>query len=74
MDKLKTAEEAKAEIKKTGLTIAKWAIRNGLQPSIVYAVLKGDLQGNYGDSHRAAVLLGLKAGCDEDNASVLKRA
>lgn len=68
MSKLKTAEEAKAEITKNGMTLAKWAIKNGLSPSVVYAVLKGGLQGNYGEAHRAAVLLGMKDGviADED--------
>lgn len=74
MRKLKTAEEAKSEIKKNGMTIAKWAMKNGLPPSVVYAVLKGDLQGNYGDSHKAAVLLGMKEGEINDSEKELKRA
>lgn len=74
MKELKTAEEAKSEIKKNGLTIAKWAMKNGLPPSVVYAVLKGSLQGNYGDSHRAAVLLGMKHGEIIDSDQQLKRA
>lgn len=77
MGKLKTAEEAKAEINKTGLTIAKWSIKNGLSPAVVYAVLKGDLQGQYGEAHRAAVLLGMKHGEIVENDSdtcELKRA
>ena len=74
MSKLKTAEQAKSEIKKNGMTIAKWAMKNGLPPSVVYAVLKGDLQGNYGDSHRAAVLLGMKDGEIVDSEQQLKRA
>ncbi len=66
MAKLKTADEAKAEIAKTGLTIAKWSIKHGLQPNVVYAVLKGRLQGGYGDCHKAAVLLGMKEGSIEN--------
>lgn len=62
MSNLKTAEQAKAEIEKSGLTIAKWAVKNGLAPSAVYSVLRGRLAGNYGDSHKAAVLLGMKEG------------
>ena len=62
MEKLKTAEEAKAEIQKTGMTISKWAIKNGLQPATVYGVLRGVYKGTYGDSHKAAVLLGMKEG------------
>ncbi len=62
MEKLKTADQAKAEIMKSGLTISKWAIKHNLSPSTVYAVLKGKLQGNYGEVHKAAVLLGMKEG------------
>ncbi len=74
MNKLKTAEEAKNEIKKNGMTIAKWSMSNGLPPSVVYAVLKGDLQGNYGNSHKAAVLLGMKHGEIVDSEQQLRRA
>jgi len=74
MGNLKTADEAKAEIEKSGLTIAKWAVKNGVAPSAVYAVLKGRLIGNYGDSHKAAVLLGMKEGEISDEEQQRKRA
>lgn len=74
MGNLKTADEAKAEIEKSGLTIAKWAVKNGVAPSAVYAVLKGRLIGNYGDSHKAAVLLGMKEGHVSDVEQELRRA
>lgn len=74
MKKLKTAEEAKSEIRKSGLTIAKWAVKNGLSPSAVYAVLKGKVQGNYGEVHKAAVLLGMKDGLIDSSEPELKRA
>lgn len=76
MEKLKTAEEAKSEIRRDGLTIAKWAVKNGLSPSTVYAVLKGKVQGNYGEVHKAAVLLGMKEGRVEgrEQEPELKRA
>lgn len=74
MGNLKTAEQAKAEIEKSGLTIAKWAVKNGVAPSAVYAVLKGRLIGNYGDSHKAAVLLGMKEGEIDGGEQELKRA
>jgi len=76
MSNLKTAEEAKAEIKKKGLTISKWSMMHGLPAAVVYAVLKGRLQGLYGDGHKAAVLLGMKEG-EIDNDQIekeLKRA
>ncbi|MBK7352646.1 MAG: DNA-binding protein [Nitrosomonas sp.] len=65
MGKLKTADEVKSELKKSGITVSKWAMQNNLPPSVVYGVLRGYLQGNYGDSHRAAVLLGIKDGVIE---------
>lgn len=74
MKKLKTADEAKAEIVKSGLTISKWAIGHGLSPSTVYGVLKGKLQGNYGEVHKAAVLLGMKEGRISDGEQELRRA
>lgn len=74
MNGLKTAEQAKAEIEKSGMTIAKWAVKNGLAPSAVYAVLNGRLTGKYGDSHKAAVLLGMKKGSICEDETELKRA
>lgn len=74
MEELRTAEQAKAEIEKSGITIAKWAVKNGLAPSAVYAVLNGRLSGNYGDSHKAAVLLGMKKGNISGDEPELKRA
>lgn len=73
MKKLKTAEEAKAEIRSSGLTITKWSVRNGLAPSIVADVLRGRLQGHYGEAHKAAVLLGMKKGEINEDSSELKR-
>ncbi|SFK93118.1 phage-associated protein, BcepMu gp16 family [Nitrosomonas aestuarii] len=61
MLKLKTPEQAKQAIKDQGLTISKFAIDNGLPASVVYALLKGQIKGSYGEAHRAAVLLGIKA-------------
>jgi gp16 family phage-associated protein len=74
MSRLRTAEEAKAEITRNGVTVAKWAIANGISPSVVYAVLKGGLQGHYGEAHRAAVLLGMKDGVINANQNEQKRA
>lgn len=73
MNGLKTAKEAKAELTKNGMTVSKWAIKNGLAPSVVYAVLKGALQGNYGEAHKAAVLLGMKKGEINEDSGELKR-
>ena len=61
-EKLKTREEVLAEFARKGISIRSWAIRNGIEPSIANAVLKGRLTGRIGESHKAAVLLGLKHG------------
>lgn len=59
---LKTREEVLADFTAKGISIHKWAIDNGLLPSIVYGVLNGRLTGRIGESHKAAVKLGLKQG------------
>ncbi|PZW46403.1 gp16 family phage-associated protein [Pseudomonas sp. URMO17WK12:I2] len=45
-----------------GLTAKEWAEQNDFTPSTVYAVLNGQKKCLRGVSHRAAVLLGIKAG------------
>ncbi|MEY4592277.1 MAG: hypothetical protein RIR18_1172 [Pseudomonadota bacterium] len=67
---LKTREAVVAEFARKGISIRGWAIKNGVDPSIANAVLKGRLTGRIGESHKAAVLLGLKYGeivGDNDN-------
>ena len=66
--KIKTSEEAVEEIRKSGLSIAKWAKRNGVRMQAAYDVLRGRSLGLYGESHKAAVLLGMKAGTIETEA------
>jgi len=60
--KVKTSAEVKAEFKRTGMTVSGWASRHGFKPNLVFEVLHGRSIGNYGQSHRIAVLLGLKNG------------
>lgn len=59
---LKTKEEVLADLANKGISIRSWSIANGLEPSVVHAVLKGRLIGRIGESHKAAVKLGLKSG------------
>lgn len=59
---LKTREEVLADFTNKGISIRGWAIANGLVPSVVYSLLKGRLTGRIGESHKAAVKLGLKYG------------
>lgn len=59
---LKTREEVLADFANKGISIRGWAIANGLVPSVVHSLLKGRLTGRIGESHKAAVKLGLKHG------------
>lgn len=61
-NQLKTREEVLADFANKGISIRGWAIANGLMPSVVHSVLNGRLTGRIGESHKAAVKLGLKRG------------
>jgi len=54
--------QAKARLRRLGITAQEFAKANRLSPSTVYAVLNGQKKCTRGESHRAAVLLGLKDG------------
>ncbi|MCO7536502.1 DNA-binding protein [Pseudomonas asiatica] len=55
-------QEARARIARQGISAKEWAEQHGLSPSTVYAVLNGQKKCLRGESHRAAVLLGIKNG------------
>ena len=62
-----TAEQARARQEEKGVTIADFARQNGLRYHTVQTVLAGKKKGRYGEAHKAAVALGMKAGvivCD----------
>lgn len=59
---LLTREQARDALLRRGETVAAFARRNGLAASAVYRVLYGINKGRNGNSHRAAVALGIKAG------------
>lgn len=59
---LRTADEARAELKRKGVSISQWATSNGFTTNLVYEVLSGKRACNFGQSHRIAVALGIKAG------------
>ena len=56
------AQEARRQLVRSGQTVSGWARQHGFTPRLVFDVLNGRLHGNYGASHRAAVLLGVKDG------------
>lgn len=59
---IRTPEEVRKEFERKGLSISKWATFHRLNPNTVSDVLCGRKKGVRGESHRAAVLLGLKDG------------
>lgn len=60
--RVKKADEVKADLARKGVSISRWATANGLNTALVYELLAGRKKGTRGEAHRAAVLLGLKAG------------
>lgn len=59
---LRTPEEARAAIERTGVPITQWAIANGFSPNLVFEVLAGRRNPKRGKTHQIAVALGIKAG------------
>jgi len=59
---VKTVEEVKKEFDRKGLSFSLWARQNGIRPGVVYDLITGRQLGRRGQSHKAAVLLGLKEG------------
>lgn len=59
---LKTPAQAKAELAHKGLSVASWARAHKVGRSLVYEILAGRKKCLRGDSHKVAVLLGMKAG------------
>lgn len=60
--KLKTPYEVQQQLLRTGVTVSEWARQHGFKPNLVFEVLAGRAKARYGQSHRIAVLLGLKQG------------
>lgn len=59
---LRTAAQVRADFQQRGVTIVGFARDHQLKPRVVYQVLSGEKKGRHGEAHRAAVLLGMKAG------------
>ncbi|EWS77524.1 DNA-binding protein [Xylella taiwanensis] len=59
---VRTLEEARRDLDRRGMSIAEFARQHGLNYWITCQVLRGLRKGKRGESHRAAVLLGLKEG------------
>lgn len=63
--KIKSLKEVRSEFAASGVSLASWAKEHGLRPDVVYDIVSGRRAGKRGQAHRAAVLLGLKAGTIE---------
>ncbi len=59
---LRTADQARAELKAKGISITQWAIANRFSPNLVFEVLGGRKKCVRGQTHEIAIKLGLKAG------------
>lgn len=53
---------SKAELQRQGITLPQWSRAYGFKVRAVRAVLYGDNKGLWGNAHKIAVALGLKAG------------
>lgn len=60
--KLRTADEARAELQAKGISITQWALANNFSPNLVFEVLGGRKKCVRGQTHEIAVKLGLKQG------------
>lgn len=59
---LRTGEQVKAAMLEAGISTKDFARHYNLNPDIVYQVISGKKVGKFGQSHIAAVLLGMKHG------------
>jgi gp16 family phage-associated protein len=57
----KTPQQARQWFITHGISISAWCREHGLSRHTVNDLLRGKQQGRYGQAHRAAVALGLKA-------------
>lgn len=59
---------ARRTLDRSGTNISEWANRNGFSVKLVHAILQGRRRCGRGQSHRIAILLGLKDGELDDIA------
>jgi len=58
----RSADDVRAEFQQKGLSISGWATAHGFSTNLVFEVLAGRKKCIRGQSHRIAVMLGLKDG------------
>ncbi|QSB02007.1 DNA-binding protein [Methylomonas sp. EFPC1] len=59
--RLRTPKQAKAYLRRNGLTVPRFAQAHGFNQKTVYRVLNGESKALYGDGYQIAVALGMKA-------------
>jgi gp16 family phage-associated protein len=67
LNKLVSHQEVKERFLQEGRTVASWARSNGVDPRLTAAILKEERTCRSGQSHKIAVLLGLKNGVIVDD-------
>lgn len=60
-------EDLKREFQARGINIAAWAVRNGFEPSVVYALLDGRTRGLRGKAFDVARVMGMTPAPDCSN-------
>jgi gp16 family phage-associated protein len=61
-NKTRTPAEVRDEFKRKGLSVTAWALSHGYSPNLVHEVLSGRRKPTRGQTHRIAVMLGIKSG------------
>lgn len=64
--KVRSLKEAREKFHRSGQSVVSWSRENGLTVNLVYEVLNGKRKCLRGQSHRIAVLLGIKDGVIEE--------
>lgn len=67
--RVKSLSEARAEFHRSGRSVVSWAKAHGFSVNLRYMVLAGQRPGLRGQSHKIAVLLGIKDGVIEEEAA-----
>jgi len=60
-------DQAREALSQRGITISEFCRAHDLNRNMVYDLLAGRKKGNFGEAHRAAVLLGIKEGVIDDH-------
>lgn len=73
---LRTADEAREELKRKGISISAWATANNFSTNLVFEVLGGRKKCLRGQAHKIAIKLGLKEGeiCNNPANALEQRA